>query len=67
MKSLRVLTVTTSEKRLSNLKLVTESAGGRELFWSSTFDQATAESVSTDPIWQVAGEGGLKCLLVDQS
>ena len=53
--SLRVLTVTTGEKRLANLMASTERAGGGKMYWFSTFDQATPDNILTTPIWQVAG------------
>ena len=56
--SLRILTVTTGERRLLNLKAITERAGGRSRFWFTTFELATAEQILTAPIWQVAGKEG---------
>lgn len=55
---LRVLTVTTGQTRLANLKRITEQAGGRERFWFTTFDRLTPETVLTEPIWQKAGATG---------
>jgi Replication-relaxation len=55
-KSLRILTVTTGERRLSNLKAITTKVGGRKRFWFTTFDLATSARILTEPIWQVAGE-----------
>ncbi len=54
--SLRILTVTTTEKRLKNLKKVTERVGGGRMFWFSTFEQAVSEQVLSGHIWLVAGE-----------
>jgi hypothetical protein len=62
-RSLRVLTVTTGERRLAHLKGVTETAGAKALFWFTTFAQATSAQVLTEPIWQVAGQEGLTALL----
>ncbi len=56
--SFRVLTVTTGEKRLANLKRITEEAGGKSRFWFTTFDQLTQASVLSQPIWQIAGRVG---------
>lgn len=53
-KGFRVLTVTTSQKRLEHLKEITEQAGGRNRFWFTTFDQVTPDTILTEPIWQVA-------------
>jgi len=50
----RVLTVTTSLQRLKNLKQKTEATGAQRIFWFTTFDQLTPDTVYTDPIWQVA-------------
>lgn len=54
-KGLRVLTVTTSEKRKQNLMEITERVGGRFRFWFTTFDQITTESILTEPIWLMTG------------
>jgi hypothetical protein len=54
--SLRILTVTTTEKRLKNLKKVTERVGGGRMFWFSTFGRASTEQVLSGHIWLVAGE-----------
>ncbi|MBM3302427.1 MAG: replication-relaxation family protein, partial [Deltaproteobacteria bacterium] len=60
--SLRILTVTTGQKRLSNLKRTTEAAGGGGMFWFTTLEQAQAEQILTVPVWQVAGQKGLQTL-----
>lgn len=57
-KSLRILTVTTGDRRLSNLKRITEEVGGKARFWFSTFDRITPEDVLTTPIWDVASRDG---------
>jgi len=57
-KSLRVLTVTTGEKRVVNLKSTTEKVEGSDFFWFTTFDLATAEGFLTAPIWRIAGQDG---------
>lgn len=54
----RILTVTTGEKRLTNLKRITEEAGGRARFWFTTFEKITPAIVLTEPIWQVADKEG---------
>lgn len=59
----RVLTVTTGEKRAANLKVITEREGGKGRFWFTTFAQATAERILTQPIWTVAGKEGLYTLV----
>jgi hypothetical protein len=63
--SLRVLTVTTSNRRLRNLKQATEQAGGQSLFWFTTFEALSAEQI-TRPVWQVAGQSGTAGLFRDQ-
>jgi hypothetical protein len=52
--SLRVLTVTTSQRRLRNLKRATERAEGRSLFWFTTFEALSAESI-VGSVWHTAG------------
>jgi hypothetical protein len=59
----RVLTITTGEKRLQNLKQATERVGGGAFFWFTTFEDATAGQILTGRIWQVAGAEGRRCLL----
>lgn len=59
---LRVLTVTTGEKRLANLKAVTEKAGGRSRFWFTTFERIETSDVLTDPIWRVASSDDFRAL-----
>ena len=56
--SFRVLTVTTGERRLENLKRITEAAGGKSRFWFTTFDRLSAETMLSQPIWQIAGREG---------
>lgn len=54
-RSMRVLTVTTSDKRLANLKSVTERAGGKGRFWFTTFERLKSGDILSDPIWRKAG------------
>jgi len=61
--SLRVLTVTTGLKRLTNLKRTTERAGGGPLFWFATLSEVTADAVLHRPIWRVAGQEEAHALL----
>ena len=61
--SLRVLTVTTGEKRLANLKRTTEKARGDSTFWFASLPSVEAASVLSQPIWQVAGQDGLHTLI----
>ena len=56
--SLRILTVTTGDKRLANLKATTERVGGGELFWFATHDALEADTALFSPIWQIAGRDG---------
>jgi hypothetical protein len=51
-----VLTITTGEKRLANLKRITEEMGGRERFWFTTFERLKAPDtdILTSSIWNVA-------------
>jgi hypothetical protein len=57
--SLRIMTVTTSQKRLKHLKEVTEQAGGKARFWFTTVDKLAPSTILTEPIWQVASRSGL--------
>lgn len=57
--SMRILTVTTSPKRLRHLKEVTEEAGGKARFWFTTVDKITPATILTEPIWHVASRDGL--------
>lgn len=50
----RVLTITTSQQRLEDMKKVTEEAGGNERFWFTTFEQLAVETVLAEPIYTVA-------------
>lgn len=54
--SMRVLTITTTERRLKTLKEATEKAGGKKRFWFTTIDKITPGTVLTAPIWQVGSE-----------
>ncbi len=58
-KSLRVLTVTSSAKRLENLLAITEKTGGKARFWFTTFDHLASGTALTSPIWRVASRSGL--------
>lgn len=58
-KNLRVLCVTPSESRKRRLIEWTEEvipSNWERLFWFTTQDEVTVESVLTSPIWQVVGE-----------
>ncbi len=57
-RSLRVLTVTLGEQRLTNLMRVTEQVGGKQWFWFATLSQLAAQQVLSAPVWQVAGLTG---------
>ncbi len=52
----RFLVVTTGERRMHNLKAQTERVGGQGLFYFTTFDQVTNNTVLNSPIWYLAGE-----------
>lgn len=55
-RSLRILTVTTTEQRLRNLQNTTRKAGGGDLFWFTTLDQVSPSSVFFRPIWLLAND-----------
>jgi hypothetical protein len=58
-RSLRILTVTTSDRRLGNLRKWSESEGGGRLFWFTTRRSVAPASILEKPIWNVAGEEDL--------
>lgn len=51
-RSLRILIVTTTLKRLDNLKAVTRKVGGDRKYWFTTLEQINPQTVLTAPIWQ---------------
>ena len=53
----RWLFVTTSERRLRNMKRQTEAVAGKaaRLFYFTTFDQVTPDTILTGAIWQQGG------------
>jgi len=53
-REMQVLTVTTSETRLANLKRITEQVGGQNRFWFTTKERIRNADILTDPIWNVA-------------
>lgn len=60
----RILTITTGEKRLENLKVATEKAEGSDIFWFATMaDALDSTGLLSKPIWQVAGSEGQRSLL----
>ncbi len=61
--SIRVLTVTTGERRLTHLKEAIEAVGGQKRYWLATFSDITPEAVFTSPIWHVATVTGRRALL----
>lgn len=52
---IRVLTVTTSPKRLQSLKTATEEAGGQNRYWFTTEEQLAGETALDGEIWYKAG------------
>lgn len=62
-KSMRVLTVTTGQTRLANLRRITEEVGGKARFWFTTLERVLASDILTDPIWEVAGSEDLRSLV----
>lgn len=57
-KSLRVLTVTTSQARALNLKETTEGVGGKARYWFTDFEAITPERLFGQPIWWKAAHAG---------
>ncbi len=62
-KSLRVLVVTTTRKRLNSLMRVTERVGGDRKYCFATIDHITKESVLTASIWKRLGNTDLSALI----
>ncbi len=62
-RSMRVLTVTTSDRRLANLKAVTEKTGGKGRFWFTTFERLRGADPLTGLSWLKAGSGELHALI----
>ena len=62
-RSLRVLTVTTGEKRLANVKRTTEKARGDATFSFAPLERVEPKTVLSRPIWQAAGQDGLHTLI----
>lgn len=55
-KSLRIIVVTTTDRRLRNLMQVTAKSGGDGKYWFTTFSQVSANTVLTAPIWKRLSE-----------
>jgi len=53
-RSLRILTVTTSNKRMENLRQSTVKAGRSGLFWFTTANDSETQDILTFPIWHRA-------------
>lgn len=65
-KSLRILIVTTSERRLRSLMRVTEKMGGDRKYWFTTFERVNRETILSAAIWQRLGSGGLMPLVGEE-
>lgn len=52
--ALGILTITTGEERLSNLKRITEEAGARERFWFTCLSRLAGADILLDALWSVA-------------
>lgn len=60
----RILTITTGEKRLENLKAATEKADGSDIFWFTTMAHALEPTkLLSKPVWKVAGSDDQRSLL----
>lgn len=64
-RKIRVLTVTTGQTRLENLKTATETAGGRRRYWFAERSLFHEQSPLTAPIWYVSASLGPRPLLAD--
>lgn len=61
--SIRVLTVTTGERRLLHLKKAIEDVGGMKRYWLATAASLTADTVFIKPVWHVASVSDTRALL----
>lgn len=59
---IRVLTITTGERRLANLKEATEAEGGEKRYWFTTARALTPEAAIESPIWHMASSAELVSL-----
>jgi hypothetical protein len=64
-KSMRVLVVTLTGARLTNILEVIEKVAGKRKtrFWLTTFDRLTSDTILTEPVWKIAGRDGLHPLV----
>ncbi len=62
-RSLRILTFTTTTKRLANLRTTTEKVGGGRIFWFTTLAEAIHKGILSEEIWRVAGESDVSALI----
>lgn len=60
---LKVLCVTTTDRRVENLQRITEAAGGKNRFWFTTLARLRAGDFLTDRLWQLATRTGLYSFL----
>lgn len=61
-KSIRVLTVTFSRKRLDSLKSATGEAGGKERYWFALHSDIHSYTLFDEPIWSIAGDTSQRTL-----
>lgn len=62
-RSLRVLTVTTSQIRADNLRLAAEELQVKQRFWFTALEQVYSHAILFDPIWQIATQTGAYSLI----
>ncbi len=60
---IRILTITTGEKRVANLKEITEKVGGANRYWFTWMKQCTPDTILSEEIWQIASREGLFSLI----
>lgn len=58
-----VLTITTTEERLSNLKRITEEVGGKQHFWFTCLSRLEGQDFFTAPIWTAATTNGSRSIV----
>jgi hypothetical protein len=63
LNQVRILTITTGEKRVDNLKMITERVGGANRYWFTWMKQCTPDTILSKEIWQIASREGLYSLM----
>jgi protein involved in plasmid replication-relaxation len=62
-KSLRILIVTTTPRRLAKLRAITQMVGGDSKYCFLTFDQINPQTILTGSVWKRMGSDALQALI----